>query len=471
MAALMWISHSQRPLQVDELSHALAVEIGSADLDASNVPSIVTVLSCCQGLVMVDKESSIIRLIHFTLQEYLSGHPQLFDRAHSTIAETCLTYLNSRQVKARSLTVSRDLRDTPLLDYSSIYWGTHAKIELSDCAKSLALELFSQYDKHISAKLLLEKVGCNPNPKNDHPLFTGLHCASFFGIAKVVTTLIEMRVYDIDQRDCTGATPLIWATRNGHEAVMKLLQEREDANPNNPDEGQQSLLWAARGGPKGAMRRLPGRGGVSPDISDKCFGQTTLLRTAKNGNEEVVKLQLKQEDVNPDKPEEGGQALLWAAESGNEEVVKKLLEREDVDPDKPDAEGRTPLLWAARKGHVGIAKLLLSRDDVNLNKPDNGGRSPLLWAARKGHEGMVELLLKREDINLNNPDRRDQTALLWAARNGHVEVVKMLLERQDINPDKPDKQGRTAFEWATIEKHNEVLDLLHARKITAPNTT
>ena len=68
MAALMWISHSERPLKVDELCHALGVEIGSADLDGDNVPSIETVLGCCQGLVSVDKEASTVRLIHFTLQ-------------------------------------------------------------------------------------------------------------------------------------------------------------------------------------------------------------------------------------------------------------------------------------------------------------------------------------------------------------------------------------------------------------------
>ena len=29
MAVLMWISHSRRPLQVDELCHAIAIRIGS----------------------------------------------------------------------------------------------------------------------------------------------------------------------------------------------------------------------------------------------------------------------------------------------------------------------------------------------------------------------------------------------------------------------------------------------------------
>ena len=101
MAALMWISHAERPLQADELCHALAVEIGSADFNTSNVPSISTLVRCCQGFITVDKEASTVRLIHFTLQEYLSAHHNiLFSRSHSTIAETCLTYLNSQQVKA-----------------------------------------------------------------------------------------------------------------------------------------------------------------------------------------------------------------------------------------------------------------------------------------------------------------------------------------------------------------------------------
>jgi len=94
MAALMWISHSERPLNADKICHALAVEIGSTDINAKNVPSIRTVLGCCQGLAVADKGSSTVRLIHFSLKEYLSGRTDSFDGAHSKIAETCLTYLN-----------------------------------------------------------------------------------------------------------------------------------------------------------------------------------------------------------------------------------------------------------------------------------------------------------------------------------------------------------------------------------------
>jgi len=82
MAALMWISHSEWPLKVDEICHALAVEIGSTDLNTNHVSSIRTVLVCCQGLAAVDEGSLTVRLIHFTLKEYLSSNADLFDGAH-----------------------------------------------------------------------------------------------------------------------------------------------------------------------------------------------------------------------------------------------------------------------------------------------------------------------------------------------------------------------------------------------------
>jgi len=156
IAALMWISHAERPLKTDELCHALAVEIGSLNLHPDDVPSIGTLLTCCQGLVTVDKEASTARLIHFTLKEYLLAHPDNFNQVYSTMAETCLSYLNSQQVRALSAGASPDLQGQPFLEYSSLYWGVHARKDLSDCARLLALKLFDDYNHHISTKVLLE---------------------------------------------------------------------------------------------------------------------------------------------------------------------------------------------------------------------------------------------------------------------------------------------------------------------------
>ena len=407
--ALMWISHSERPLKADELCHALAVRIGSADLDGDNVPSIGTLLACCQGLITVDKEASTVRLIHFTVQEYLRAHPELFGSAHSTVAETCLSYLNSQQVKALSASPSSDLEDsalkdfdlqsTPFLEYSSLYWGTHAKRELSDCAKILALKLFDDYNDHISTKILLKAQRWKYRHFDFRKpcLFSGLHCASFFGIVEIVAGFVEAEGCDINQTDCVGSTPLLLAVQNGHERVVEILL---------------------------------GQDKIDPDI----LGQY-------------------------------GEALpSYVAWNGDEGTGKILLGRDDVKPDEPDKFGKTPLCCAVWNGHEGMVKMLLGRDDVNPNKPDDDGKTPLGCAAKNGHEGIVEILPGRDDVD---PEQRVNgvTLLSWAAWCGYEGVVETLLRLGDVNPDRPDEFGMTPLSYAALNRQEGVLGVLFRRGI------
>ena len=99
MEALMWVSHVERPLHVDELYQALGVGEGSIDLSVRNIPAIETLLACSLELVTVEKSSSTVWLVHYTLQEYLFYNPNLFLKPHSIIARVCLTYLNFRHVR------------------------------------------------------------------------------------------------------------------------------------------------------------------------------------------------------------------------------------------------------------------------------------------------------------------------------------------------------------------------------------
>ena len=406
LAALMWISHSERPLEANELCHALAVEIGSPNLNVDNVPSMGTILACCQGLVVVGKEASTVRLIHFTVQEYLRAHPDLFGAVHSTMAETCLSYLNSQQVKALSIFPFPDLQDTPFLKYSSLYWGVHAKRNISDCAKQLALKLFDGYDRHISARILLEAQGMYWYARdfNKPSLFNGLHCASFFGIVEIVACLVEMESCDINQMDSRSITPLHWAARNGNEGVVGMLLERDDVNPDQTDnDGRTPLWWAALSGHEGVVKMLLGRDDVSPDKSDN-DGRTPLWWAASNGHEGVVKMLLGRDDVIPDKTDNIGRTPLWrAASSGREGVVKMLLGQDDVNPDKSDNYGQTPLWRAASSGHEVVVKMLLGRDGVNPKRLDKDGKTPLDQATERGHQGVIAILQPPESVAPNLP--------------------------------------------------------------------
>jgi len=516
--ALMWISHSERPLSADEICHALAVEIGSTGMNMNDVPPIRMVLDCCQGLATIDKESSTIRLIHFTLKNYLFGHAELFGGPHSKIAETCLTYLNFQAIRDFSASPSHDPRGTPFLRYACLYWGTHMRIELSDRSRHLALDLLDQYDNHISAELLWGSVkklfftnhigyhdrtpaesrrkSTIPEYLDSRMPFSALHCVSYFGIAKIAIDLIRTKRWDVNQRDSVGLTPLIWAARNGCEQVIELLLQQKGTQPDMRDVlyGRTALSWAAGSGHEGVVKlllgrrfvnpgsvgrrlgktaqiisALSGRKYVNPDKPDDC-GRTPLSWAAKNGRDRAVKLLLEREGVSPDRPDNYGQTpLSCAAYNGHDGVVKLLLEREDVSPDKSNKRGQTPLSRAAYNGHDVVVKLLIERKNVSPDRLDNFGQTPLWSAAKNGRDGVVELLLGREDVNPDRPNMDGQTPLVCAAENGHDRVVKLLLERGDVNPDMPDNYGKTPLSWAARNGHDGVVELLLERKDVIPD--
>ena len=241
MTTLMWICYSERPLGVDELCHALAVEIGSTRFNNNNVPTTETLLACCQGLVTLDKEASTFRLMHHTLREYLCAHRSLYPQAHSEMAETCLTYLNSDKARALPAEPQPDLSCMPFLKYCSRYWGVHVKGEHSDRAALLAMELLDQYDNHVAANALFEQI-LDPDDSlevNAPSLFTGLHCASFFGAVDVINGLWEMGGCDANRGDSAGIAPLGWAVRGGQEQAVELL---EAVDPNNRQHWKHTTL-------------------------------------------------------------------------------------------------------------------------------------------------------------------------------------------------------------------------------------
>ena len=472
MGALMWVCHAERPLKVDELCYALAVELGSTDFNPQNLPSIQTLVSCRQGLITVDKEASTARLIHFTLKEYLCAHPDIFGRHHSIMAEICLTYLNSEKVKALSLDGSPLILDTPFLTYCSRYWGVHAKRDFSNRVKSLALELLQGYDSHISARSLLAHVRYLGHWRQGMSFqFSGLHCASFFGIEEGVVALIGIESYGINEGDIWGGTPLAWAAERGHEGVVKILLGRADVNPDKADnDGHPPLSHAASGGHEGVVKVLLERGEVNPDRPNN-YGRTPLHSATLGGHEGVVKVLLERAGVSHDRADnDGSTPLSHAARSGHEGVVKVLLERAKVDPNKPDNLGVTALLRAARYGHDKVVKILLAHAVVNPDKPDHHGSTPLLAAAQFGYENIVKMLLGREEVNHEKRDNDGDTPLTCAARYGHQGVVIMLLEKARVNLDNINHAGQTPLIRTALNGHQRVIELLKLHQTTTSVT-
>jgi hypothetical protein len=82
-------------MTIEELQHALAVEPGKSELDEENISDEELLTSLCAGLVVIDRESKIIHLVHFTTQQYFERIQKVrFQEAQANIAMTCLTYLS-----------------------------------------------------------------------------------------------------------------------------------------------------------------------------------------------------------------------------------------------------------------------------------------------------------------------------------------------------------------------------------------
>lgn len=159
MRTLLLLTYARRPLAVDELCHAVAVEVDEQDgeFDPHNVPEMEDVLPSCAGLVVVQSRhenagssatslgtrpylpyeaedgslscsdgntpgyanNAIVQLVHKSFQDYLSlTKSQWFPHAESIMATICRAYISACEG-----TVPVD--DRPFLDYAKSRWGYH----------------------------------------------------------------------------------------------------------------------------------------------------------------------------------------------------------------------------------------------------------------------------------------------------------------------------------------------------------
>lgn len=373
MRVLSWITCAKTPLTTLELQHALATKTGKSELDQGDMPNDKDMVSVCAGLVTVDEKSDVIRLVHYTLQEYFEKTQKCwFPDAEFDITRTCLTYLSFKAFETGSCQTDEEfekrLRLNPLYNYATHNWGHHAQ-----GAPTLSEEVveFLRHESQVGASsevLMSCRLYSNaPEHRQRYPgQSTGLHLAAYFGLEKAANTLLILK-YDPDPTDCCGRTPLSYAAERGHGAVVKLLLENDTVNPNSecPD-GHTPLWWAMC-----------------------CL------------NYGIVKLLLATNHIDLNSACADGRTLLWWAISRNHEaVVKMMLETGQIDLNSECADGYTPLGWAIHRNNVAVVKMMLETARINLNSACADGGTPLWWA--KHYNLVVNMLLATDGIDPNS---------------------------------------------------------------------
>ncbi|EOA85575.1 uncharacterized protein SETTUDRAFT_169699, partial [Exserohilum turcica Et28A] len=330
---LSWITYAKRPLTTTEICCALAVEPDEAELDPENIPDVEDLLSVCAGLVVVDQESAVIRLVHYTAQEYFERIRDTWNPgAQLNMTSRCLTYLSFSIFKTGSCSSDEEfeerLRVSQFLDYAAKHWGEHALTVEGEICELACSFLFCQELVSCATQALLRPNYLYRGYSQRYPKdSTGLHLAARFGLAIVLETLLLNQVGEttsiLEERDSEGQTLLHLAAEHGHHRTVKLLLDKG------------ADVHAGRGRYGNALQAASARGheAVGADVNAQGGGYSNALQAASaRGYEAVVKLLL---DKGADFHAQGRRhdnALYAASAEGHEAVVKLLLDKgADVD--------------------------------------------------------------------------------------------------------------------------------------------
>ena len=369
--------------------------------------------------------------------------------------------------KAEKAVKIRQIKENYIfLSYAAQHWALHftqaKSLSNSTLIQTVADKVYDTLDPSFIIWFIIYWDG---DGNNIHPSdFQNITAAAYFGHDAVVRLLVQREDVPVNPRDDMGRTPLSWAAVRGHEVVVRLLLERKDVQPDSKDNmGQTPLSLAAAEGHETIVRLLLERKDVQADSTD-IYGDAPLFWAAAAGHEAVVRLLLKQEGVQADLRNEYRQTpLQLAATHGHEAVVRLLLEQENVQADSQDNFRQTPLSLAAAEGHETIVRLLFQQKNVRADSKDTSRRTPLGSAASNGFETIVKLLLERDDVQADSKDINDQTPLSAAAGSGHEEIVKLLLARDDVQVDWKDCTGQTPLSRAVFHRREVIVKLLLER--------
>ncbi|KAF6232153.1 hypothetical protein HO173_009536 [Letharia columbiana] len=481
---LTLISCAKRPLKLEEMRQALSIRRDDTFLDPEALPRGESFISTCCGLVVVEDESQIVRLVHYTTEEYFKRKVQRYrsPEAHGHFASILVTYLSFTTFTTFSLdTIVKDamneaaardanipmtwseehsavtrymeglFESNVLVQYAAENWGRHThdaftntrdnpdscltttdphNIEVENLLslKQLIRDFLEKEHNTACANEVFHHVKKQLHNLNLGREFRGptnvtnLHIVASFGIQYFVEYYLDQGA-EIDARDSFGMTALHKAAENGHVEVVRLLLD-SGATIGIRDQWEFSALARAIAKNHVSVSRLLLQNGSDPGFV-RDHRHSTISIAADRGHEECLVLlaECRTDDVR--KNELMRDTLYDAASCGREGIVR-LLVRGGKNWNIPREYVARAMTKAASQGQITIMKVLLEAG-VDVSSPLSLAGESLQEAAMRGRSEATELLLTA-GANPNRKTDGGDLPLHAAAQNGHVGTVALLLE-------------------------------------------
>jgi len=376
---LSWISFAKRPLKLSVVQDAIAamsLEPEEGYFDLESLPEEDILLAVCAGIVTFEKESTNIRLVHYTTQEFFERRRDtVFPDGQIGIARACIRYMTlkdfldltpeefpSTTIKDLPDTIykdkqlSRRLSDYPLLRYAGQHWGDHAR---------------GPFEERCIDELI-----------------QFLHSKTAIRNAIQVRHIPPRRFFGWSQRYPRRVPAIVLAASFGLSIAVQTLLDSGSAMEDTGSDGQTALIAAASRGHPSVVKRLLERG-AHADAGDTA-GETALMAAASEGHADVLDILL-QAGVNVDQQtQDHWTALMAAAEHGREFIVKKLIGG-GADVNVQSEDGETAPLRAARGGYASIIHDLLAAG-AKVSAQTSEGRTAITIARNHDHEALIPIL-------------------------------------------------------------------------------
>ena len=460
IATLTWVSSAMRPLTLRELQCALSIEPGDSAMDEADFVDEETLSSVCAGLVVVDRQSQIVRLAHYTTQEYFDSQKDvLFSDGQKLLATTCLTYLSfdmfsnwqletfgpysCRSQSPDSLAV-RGERETyyhyyPLLSYAASHWHEHAHFSQDPTIQRLIMDYLNRTDK-------LAALFCfgDPHDANIWSLpesfptqsIHGLLVAARYGLTDAVKALLRLEGYCTQEESRIKAQALNLAVTTRQSSVILILLDGNTIAP------------AAVSHALNILYTLPLAALIAAPVEAPALYEVTEI-LLNHGAEPNIAV--------------GDIPLIHLASDRNDVKLASLLLSHGADVELRDEYGRSSLHRVAVIGHSGDIVKVLLENRVDINARNNRGETALLTAVRRcppgepeNYKSLITQLLGW-GASVNQSDKSGSTALHLAASRGALEIACQLLEA-GANVNAPDQDGVTPADKLTLWKWGSITE-------------
>ena len=476
MQTIGWIIHAKTTLTTAELEHALAIEFGSSEFDDTNITDMEQLTSYCCGLVLVDEQTTQVRLVHYTTQKYFeSTLGSLFPEALDYMTGCCLTYISydvfeSDRFKEKE-EVDKIPKEYPFYPYASLNWGNHYR-EAPGERRILANFLDSESKLAGYDRCGFEPLNWKPTPKTSG--IRAEHIAAYFNLVDLMQELLESSPDKLNIQDSSGHTSLFIAVTHGHVTMPRLLLNM-GAKFDLSDKDGNSPLHAAAGQGSALIAQMLLDAGADIEITNS-KGETPLHVAAGQGRETVVTMLLNRGAKVNTRDEDDRTELHGASRGDHEKIVAALLSK-GANPESKTKGGDTPLHDAAFNGSVKVVKLFLE-NGVSSEVANDEGETPLL----KVSDHLLYALVSRSDIHATfevllskgaNTEAKSidgETALHRTAQRGWKVPLKLLLDH-GANIEARTNDGSTPLHLAAKKMRVEAVRMLLDRGATVDATS